>query len=293
MSPSPLGGLWLPLITPFLDGALDEASLRRLIRHYAKQRLDGLVLAGTTGEAATLTPTETHALIEIARDEMETIGCALPVFLGLSGSGSAEVVHKIEATARWPIDGLLLSSPHYIRPPQDGMVEHFLTAAQATDRPILIYNIPYRTGINMSNETLLELATLPNIVGLKDCCNDPAQSFALFKEQPADFAILTGEDLSAFVALCLGANGAILSVAHVQTAAFAEVIRLTLAGDMLAARDLWLPLHTLAVTLLSETSPAGVKHALWRQGLISSAEVRAPMQAASAALATRLDQVLA
>jgi len=284
---TPVQGIWLPLITPFLDGALDEASLRRLVRHYAQEPLDGIILAGTTGESMTLDDAETERL---TRSSAEALDGAMPLWLGLSGSDTAKLIKQIERTADWPIDGYLITVPYYTRPSQEGLFEHFSAAAQTTDRPIIVYNIPYRTGVNLANDTLLRLAERDNIVGVKDCCADPAQSFALTAAKPDGFGVLTGEDAFFHAALCQGADGGILAAAHVETAAFARVHALHLANDRQGALQQWRELVGIARLLFREPNPAAVKYWLHRAGLITSPELRLPMMPASPALRALIDE---
>ena len=286
---TPVQGIWLPLITPFLDGALDEASLRRLVRHYAQEPLDGMILAGTTGESMTLDDAETDRL---TRSSAEALDGAMPLWLGLSGSDTAKLIKQIERTADWPIDGYLITVPYYTRPSQEGLFEHFSAAAQATDRPIIVYNIPYRTGVNLTNDTLLRLAERDNIVGVKDCCADPAQSFALTAAKPEGFSVLTGEDAFFHAALCQGADGGILAAAHVETVAFARVRALHLANDRQGALQQWRELVGIARLLFREPNPAAVKYWLHRAGLITSPELRLPMMPASPALRGLIDEAM-
>ncbi|WP_342240099.1 4-hydroxy-tetrahydrodipicolinate synthase family protein [Inquilinus sp. OTU3971] len=282
--PAPTG-LWLPLITPFRDGALDEASLRRLVRHYAAGPVDGLILAATTGEGMTLDTDETGRLAAISAEE-----CRLPLYLGLSGSDTSKLVKDLACTAAWPVEGYLIACPYYVRPSQEGLERHFSALADATDRPILIYNIPYRTGVNLGNEAMLRLAGRPNIVGVKDCCADARQSFELLRDRPAGFSVLTGEDALFYTALTQGADGGILASAHVETAAFAAIRARLLAGDQPGALAAWRDLSELPRLLFAEPSPAPIKHWLWRTGLIDSPELRLPMTGVSDALAARLDR---
>ena len=287
---SPIEGLWLPLITPFRDGRLDETSLERLLRHYAGEPVDGLILAATTGEGLTLDETETERLADIAAAES---GAGQPVYLGLSGSDTRKLATALERSKAWPIDGYLIACPYYTRPSQEGLYRHFVALAGHTDRPIMVYNIPYRTGVNLENDTLLRLAELSNIVGVKDCCADPAQTFDLLRSRPKDFAVLTGEDAQFYVALTQGANGGILAAAHVETRAFARVRELLLAGSQPAALRHWSELIDLARLLFAEPSPAPIKYWLWRAGLIDSREVRLPMTTVSPRLAARIDAAMA
>jgi 4-hydroxy-tetrahydrodipicolinate synthase len=281
-----LRGLWLPLVTPFCDGELDEASLRRLARHYAALPVDGLVLAATTGEGLTLTPAETERLVFTVRDQ---VGQNLPICLGLSGSNTAALLDTLDRTAGWPIDLYLISCPYYSRPSQRGLERHFEALADRARRPVMIYNIPYRTGVNLGNEAMLWLSGHPNIVGLKDCSADRTQSLDLLVRRPQNFAVLTGEDAHYFEALIDGADGGILAAAHVETETFAEIQRLLRQGAREAAQTRWQSVADLARLLFSEPSPAPIKHWLWRSGLIEAAEVRLPMTEVSAELAARLD----
>ena len=282
-------GLWLPLITPFRDGALDETSLRRLIRHYGMLGLDGLVLAGTTGESLTLDEDETQRLVEVGADELARQGHRLPLYLGLSGSNTSKLAKRLHRLADWPIAGHLIACPYYSRPSQAGLIAHFRVLADSSRHPILIYNIPYRTGVNIGNEAMLQLAERANIVGAKDCCADPAQSAELIRRRPPGFSVLTGEDAFYHAALTAGADGAILASAHVQTASFIAIRDAFARGDEPAAGAAWRSLTDLVPLLFAEPNPAAIKYWLWRTGLIDSGELRLPMTPVSAALAARLD----
>ena len=287
------GGLWLPLVTPFRDDRLDEASLRRLVRHYATQPVDGLIVAATTGEGMTLDAAETERLVAIAAAEIAAVRPSLQLYLGVSGSHTAKLMNTLDHTSAWPIDGYLIACPYYMRPSQAGLFSHFAALAYATARPILIYNIPYRTGVNLGNETMLRLAEHPNIVGVKDCCADAAQSFDLLRDKPPGFAVLTGEDALFYTALTQGAEGGILASAHIRTEDFAAIPRLLRSGDQPAALAAWRHLVELPRLLFAEPSPAPIKHWLWRIGLIDSPELRLPMTPVSATLATRIEQAIA
>jgi 4-hydroxy-tetrahydrodipicolinate synthase len=197
--------VWLPLVTPFRDGALDEVALAALVRHYAATPIDGLILAATTGEGLTLDADELERLVEIAA---EAAAGALPLYLGLCGSDTRRLLKTLAQTRRWAVDGYLVACPYYTRPSQEGLRLHFTALAERIDKPIVIYNIPYRTGVNMTNETLLRLAELDAIAGVKDCCADAAQSFELIRDRPPGFAVLTGEDAQFFSAVAQGAMAA-------------------------------------------------------------------------------------
>lgn len=285
-----LQGLWLPLITPFRDGALDDASLRRLVRHYADEPIDGFILGATTGEGLALDESEVETLVDVCTNELAGLGREMPVFLGASGSDTRKLVKVLERTQAWPVDGYLVACPYYTRPSQDGLHAHFSALADATTRPILIYNIPYRTGVNMENDTMLRLAARENIAGVKDCCADPVQTFDLLRARPESFAVLTGEDAQYYAALTCGADGAILASAHIETHRFAEVRNRLVEGDQPGALAAWQAVADLPRLLFAEPSPSPIKHWLWRAGLIESPEVRLPMMPVSDGLAARLDR---
>jgi 4-hydroxy-tetrahydrodipicolinate synthase len=249
-----------------------------------------MILAATTGEGLTLERHEIERLVVTVHDEIARGARELPICLGLSGSNTRAMLGTLADTAAWPIDGTLISCPYYSRPSQSGMIRHFSALADQAAHPVLIYNIPYRTGINLGNEAMLQLAEHPNIAGLKDCCAIRAQSMELLRRRPAGFAVLTGEDAQTYEALADGADGAILASAHLETEAFASVARLLAAGDRSAALARWRSVSDLTTLLFSEPSPAPIKYWLWRLGLIDSAEVRLPMTEVSAGLAARLDR---
>jgi 4-hydroxy-tetrahydrodipicolinate synthase len=288
-----LHGLWLPLITPFRDGALDVASLRNLIRHYAAQPIDGLILGATSGEGLALSLAELARLTSEVHDALAMTSRDLPICLGLAGAATARVTEALDATAAWPIDGYLISSPFYVRPSQRGLLAHFTALADHAAHPILIYNIPYRSSVGLENETLLRLAEHPNIVGLKDCCANRAQTRELLALRPDGFRVLTGEDAQSFDALQAGADGAILLSAHVETSIFAAIQTHISAGNDAAAASLWDHVSNLTRLLFSEPSPAPAKYWLSRIGLIASPEVRLPMMEVTAELAGRLDHEIA
>jgi 4-hydroxy-tetrahydrodipicolinate synthase len=256
-----LQGLWLPLVTPFRDGELDEASLRRLVRHYAGGPIDGFILAATSGEGMTLGVAELERLVSAVRAEISDSRRYVPICLGLSGASTRKLLDALDETAAWPIDGYLIASPYYTRPSQRGLVQHFTELADHASWPIVLYNIPYRTAVNLTNETLLELARHPSIVGIKDCCADRAQSIDFLARRPAGFRVLTGEDAQYHEAL----------------------------ADRDGALACWESVSELTRLLFAEPSPAPAKYWLTRTGLIDSAEVRLPMVEIGAELAARLD----
>ncbi len=285
-----LRGLWLPLVTPFRGGELDETSLRRLVRHYAALPVDGLILAATSGEGMSLAMSELERLVAITRAEISASHRYIPICLGLTGASTHKMCDALDETAAFPIDGYLIASPYYTRPSQRGLLQHFTQLADHTSWPLVLYNIPYRTSVNIDNDTLLQLAAHPNIAGMKDCGANRERSIDLLRRRPAGFRLLTGEDAEYHNALVDGADGAILLSAHVETEQFASVRTLLWEGNQEGAAAQWREVADLTRLLFTEPSPSPAKHWLWRAGLIDSPEVRLPMVEVSSELAATLDR---
>jgi 4-hydroxy-tetrahydrodipicolinate synthase len=282
-----ISGVWLPLVTPFKDGQVDLASYRSLIEHYVARGITGLFPLGTTGEAPTLDEEEMDAVVAAA---IETVADRVPVFVGIGGNSTRKVIKTIERLARFAFPGIVSVCPYYNRPSQDGLLQHFTALSDATDRQILIYNIPYRTSVNLANDTLLRLAERRNIVGIKDSSGSIAQSLELLARKPTGFAVLTGEDPLFFTMICNGADGGILAAAHLATERFVAIADLVRSNDHRAARTIWSSLLDFIPRLFCEANPMPIKYCLWRQGLIRSPECRLPLSSISEGLARELDQ---
>jgi len=283
-------GVWLPIITPFKNGEIDYAGYERLVDHYVRAGVSGVIPLGTTGESPTIDEAETEALVERT---VATVAGRVPILIGVGGNDTRKVVKAVKGLQKHAVQGILSVCPYYNRPSQDGMREHFTRVAEATDRPILIYNIPYRTGVNLTNETLLALAQVPNIAGVKDSSGLIAQSLELLRQRPPGFAVLTGEDAFFYTMLAHGGDGGILASAHVETATFLAVYERMAANDHQGALKAWSRLEPMVPLLFKEPNPVPIKHCLWRQGLIASAECRLPLTRVSDALAKDLDRLIA
>jgi 4-hydroxy-tetrahydrodipicolinate synthase len=282
-------GVWLPIITPFKDGEIDYVGYERLVDHYVRAGVSGVIPLGTTGESPTIDEAETEALVERT---VATVAGRVPILVGVGGNDTRKVVKAVKRLQKHAVQGILSVCPYYNRPSQDGMREHFIRVAEATDRPILIYNIPYRTGVNLANETLLALAEVPNIAGVKDSSGLIAQSLDLLRQRPAGFAVLTGEDAFFYTMLAHGGDGGILASAHVETATFLSVYERMVANDHQGALKAWSRLEPMVPLLFKEPNPVPIKHCLWRQRLIASAECRLPLTRVSDALAKDLDRLI-
>lgn len=275
-------GLWIPLVTPFDDGhAVDPPALARLVRRLGSQGIAGYVACGSTGEAAALDAGEQLAVL----DTVLAASPGLPVVMGLSGYHLADTLAWVRQVQTRPIAGLLVPAPHYIRPSQAGLVQWFTALADQSNVPLIVYDIPYRTGATLTRETLLQLASHPRIVAIKDCGGDAAKTLALIGD--GRLRVLAGEDLQMFATVAQGGAGAIAASAHVQTSRFADVLRLLQTGDLIQARRLWQPLVPLIEAVFAEPNPALVKALLVQHGEMGG-ELRLPMLKASAAAAARV-----
>jgi 4-hydroxy-tetrahydrodipicolinate synthase len=167
-----ISGVWLPVVTPFRDGAVDFTSYARLLEHYLGLGVRGVFPLGTTGESPTLDDDEVEALVDRT---VSVVAGRVPVFVGIGGNATRKVVKTVERLARYAFPGIVSVCPYYNRPGQDGLRAHFTRIAESTDRDVVIYNIPYRTSVNLANDTLLALAEIPNVVGVKDSSGNLAQ----------------------------------------------------------------------------------------------------------------------
>lgn len=279
-------GIWIPLVTPFDRGAVDHRALAALVAHYRDAGVAGVVALGTTGEPAALSYEEQDAVIATV---LEAAG-GLPVVAGAAGNQTAALHERVRQLNALPLAGLLVPAPYYIRPAQAGLVAHFTGVADLSEHPVLIYNIPYRTGVRIELETLLTLAAHPRIVGLKDCGGSPDETLALILD--GRLAVLTGDDPAIFTSLCMGASGAIAATAHVHPERFVAMYRALAEGRLAQGRAIYHALTPLMRALTSEPNPAPVKAALAALGRISP-ELREPMTAATPELARRLSALLA
>jgi 4-hydroxy-tetrahydrodipicolinate synthase len=276
----------LPIITPFIGGEVDFESYERLVSYYLTQGIAGLIPLGTTGESPTVEPYEAEALIDLT---LEVVNNRVPVYVGIGGNSTRKVVQSVRRFARYGFAGILSVCPYYNRPSEAGVCEHFREVAGSTDRPVVLYNIPYRTGINLSNDSVLALSEVPNIVGIKDSCANLAQSIDLISRKPPRFSVLTGEDAQFYTTLALGGDGGILASAHFQTPTFVEVFQRMMANNHQGARTRWRTLERAIHLAFKEANPMPIKYWLWRRGFIHSPECRLPLTRVSTALAQELD----
>lgn len=271
-------GLWIPLITPFTaDEGIDFAALKRLVKHYQGSGIAGLVVCGSTGEAAALDDDEQQAVLGAVREAAP----GLPLVMGVSGYHLGKTAQRMRAWSSQGVQGILLPAPSYIRPAQAGLLQWFTRLADASTVPVIVYDIPYRTGARLELETLLTLAAHPNIRAIKDCGGDAAKTQALIAD--GRLQVLCGEDALIYSTLAQGGHGAIAAAAHLHTGRFVKVLRHLRAGELTQAHALWQPLLPLVQGLFAEPNPAPLKALMARLGLLGNT-LRSPMTPASAAL---------
>lgn len=274
-----LSGLWVALVTPFEAASphrVDHAALRRLVQHLRSVPVSGLVALGSTGEAAALDEAEQDAVL----DTVLEAAAGLPVIAGLAGQHVGQLHARLAAMARWPLHAVLSPAPAYVRPSQAALVQHFLDLAERSPHPLVLYDIPYRTGVSLALETLWALADHPRIVGIKDCGGSPDKTQQLVAD--GRLQVLAGEDHLIFPTLCLGGAGAITAAAQVDPARFMALFAAMRQGDLARARALHHALAPLVRALFAEPNPAVVKGVLAQQGWCTPT-VRAPLLAGSGA----------
>jgi 4-hydroxy-tetrahydrodipicolinate synthase len=283
-------GVWIPLVTPFSNDAVDFDSFKELIDHYTSKTISGLIPAGTTGESPTISDDEFEAIID---KTMEFTEGRVPVYIGIGGNHTAKVVKQVKIAEKYRVQGILSVSPYYNRPEQKGIIEHFKKISESTDLNIIMYNIPYRTGRNMENTTIHRLAECRNIIGIKDCSGSIDQSMQLLLNRPHDgFSILTGEDILFYTTLLLGGDGGILASANCHTEHFIDVYRSIRKNDHQSALAKWKKLAGFISLLFEEPNPSPLKYCLFRAGLIRSPETRLPLTGISLLLQEKLDAFL-
>ena len=268
-----LKGVFAPNITPFSDNAIDETALRRVLDYFLDSEIDGLVPCGTTGESATLTHDEHRRVVELT---IQHAAGRASVIAGAGSNSTAEAIELVEHAEGAGADAALVICPYYNRPTQAGLIEHFTRVAESTSLPLIMYNVPSRTGVNMAAATTVRLAQVPNIVGVKEASGDLDQIGDIIRLAPADFAVLSGDGALTFAICCLGGVGGILADAHVLPKEWRRMVNLIAAGNIAEAREIHYRLIPITKALFMESNPAPAKAALDIMG-ICSPEMRLPL----------------
>jgi 4-hydroxy-tetrahydrodipicolinate synthase len=266
-------GAIVAIVTPFKKGKVDEGALRELIEFQIANGTDGIVPCGTTGESPVLSHKEHDRVIEITVDAVKK---RVPVIAGTGSNSTDEAIRLTKHAYEVGADGALMVCPYYNRPTQEGLYQHYKLIAEKVPIPIIVYNIPSRTGVNMTPETLARLAKIKNIVGVKEAAGSLQQMADIIRICGPDFSVLSGDDFFTFPLLCLGGHGIISVVSNVAPADMAALIDSFNAGNIKKARKLHYQLTPLVSSLFIETNPAPVKAALALMGKIQY-EVRMPL----------------
>lgn len=279
-------GTGVALVTPFTtDGEVDFEGLENLINHQINGGVEYLVSLGTTGESATLTKDEKKAIWEFTA---EKVAGRLPLMAGIGGNDTREIA---EAVAKFDIKGyeaILSVSPYYNKPVQEGMYQHYKAIAEASTLPILLYNVPGRTGSNLAPETTLRLASdFKNIFGVKEASGNFDQFNQILKDKPADFLFISGDDSVTLPMIAMGGSGIISVVANAIPRQFSDMIRLCLQGKFTEAQPLHYKLIDFTNLMFAEGNPAGVKAALKHAGICSDS-LRLPLVPVSASTSEKI-----
>ena len=280
-------GTGVALITPFRKQpeTVDFTKLEALIEHIITSGADYIVALGTTSEAATMTESERAAVQEFI---VETVSGRRPIMLGLGGNNTLSLCDTIARTNFDGISGLLSVTPYYNKPNQRGLMAHYRTVAEISPVPVIMYNVPGRTGVNMAAETTLAIAAeCPNIVGIKEASGNMAQVMELLRNRPAGFRVISGDDSLTYPMLTLGADGVISVIANALPHEMSQMVHLAMKGDLKKA----LPLHNRMLPLMNaifeEGNPTGIKTLLEIQGMITGS-LRLPLVKASKQLSNKL-----
>jgi 4-hydroxy-tetrahydrodipicolinate synthase len=269
-----LTGCGTALVTPWQkDGSLDEKALRRLVDWQIEQGIHMVIPCGSTGEAATMTPAEHRRVVEITVEQTKG---RVPVIAGAGSNDTAKAVALSKEMKAAGATHLLHVSPMYNKPPQRGIIEHFKRVADATDLPIVVYNVPGRTGSNIEAKTTLALAAVPNIVAVKEASGNPAQIADIIKDRPDDFSVLSGDDELTLGIMAAGADGVISVISNATPRAMAQLCEAALRGDFAAARDAHFRLLPWMRAAFIESNPLPVKAAMAMLGKMDN-RLRLPL----------------
>ena len=280
-----LKGTGVALITPFTqDNQVDYTALRKIVSNCIDKGVDYLVVLGTTAETPTLTPIEKENVITTIVSENNQ---RLPLVLGIGSNNTQTVIEELQTRDLTPFVAILSVVPMYNKPSQEGIFQHYTAVAQASEKPILLYNVPSRTGVNMNSETTLKLAKHPNIIGIKEATNDFSQMLRILKDRPADFLVISGDDELALPLVSAGGDGVISVIAQGFPKDFSKAIQLGLAQDTLKGFDILYRLIESIDYAFAEGNPVGIKAILAQQGLCN-ASVRIPLIEATEELKVKI-----
>ena len=269
-------GAIVALVTPFIDGQLDEQGLIDLIEFQIESGTHGIVPCGTTGESATISFAEHKRVIDLT---VKTVDGRIPVIAGTGGNNTLEAIELTESAKDSGADAVLSVVPYYNKPNQEGMYLHFKEIAEQVDIPMFLYNVPGRTVVNMLPETVARLAAIDNIIGIKEACGSLEQVTDVIRRCPDDFIVLSGDDFTAMPTVLIGGRGVISVISNVYPQGMAEMIEAALAGDLKKANELHYKMFALMKLMFCNPNPVPAKKALELMGRIRSGLPRLPLAA--------------
>ncbi len=284
-------GLYTALVTPFHeDGSIDWDSLKQLVEFQIKSGVDGLVPMGTTGESPTVSHSEN---VEVIKQVVRYADGRVPVIAGTGSNSTAEAIRMTKQAADLGVVASLQVAPYYNKPTQEGLYRHFSTIAEETALPMVVYNIPGRTGINISTDTLMRLAENPNIVSVKEASGSFPQIMDVIQAKPDGFSVLSGDDNLFLPIILMGGSGVISVASNLIPAHMKQLVTAALRDQVETARSLHYQLLPLFRAMFAETNPIPIKYALAARGLIAQNKLRSPLSELSPAFHKQLDSVLA
>ncbi|MDY0350179.1 MAG: 4-hydroxy-tetrahydrodipicolinate synthase [Desulfobulbaceae bacterium] len=288
---SGIQGAIVAIVTPFLDGKVDEEGLRDLIDFQITNGTHGIVPCGTTGESATLDFDEHKRVIELT---VKAVNGRVPVIAGTGANNTLEAIELTESAKASGADAVLSVVPYYNKPSQEGLFQHYRAITEAVDIPLILYNVPGRTVTNMLPPTVARCAReLPNVIGIKEATGSLNQISEVIRLCPKDFIVLSGDDFTAMPTVLIGGRGVISVTSNVEPGGMARMMEAALAGDLALANELHYRLFPLMGAMFCYPSPAPAKKALELMGKIRSGEVRLPMTAMDEASIVVLKKAMA
>lgn len=267
-------GAFVAIVTPFIDGQVDEQGLIDLIEFHIANGTNGIVPCGTTGESATLSHEEHHRVVDLT---VKTVNGRVPVVAGSGSNSTAEAINLTRHAKDAGVDGVLMVSPYYNKPSQEGLYQHYKAVAEAVDVPIILYNVPSRTSSNILPQTVARLAQIDNIAGVKEATADLNQISEVIRLCPDDFSVLSGDDFTSMPTVLIGGTGVISVTSNVAPRDMADMMEAALAGDVTRAKQIHYKLFPLMQAMFYDTNPVPAKKALELMGKIKSGTPRLPL----------------
>jgi 4-hydroxy-tetrahydrodipicolinate synthase len=283
-------GAFVAIVTPFIDGQVDEQGLIDLIEFHITNGTHGIVPCGTTGESATMSHDEHHRVVELT---VKAVNGRVPVLAGSGSNSTSEAIDLTRHAKQAGADGALMVSPYYNKPSQEGLYHHYKAVAEAVDIPIILYNVPSRTSSNIRPTTVARLAEIDNIVGIKEASGDLNQISEVIRLCPEDFALLSGDDFTSMPTVLVGGTGLISVTSNVAPKDMSQMMEAALSGDLAKARQLHYKLFPLMQAMFYETNPVPAKKTLELMGKIKSGTPRLPLYPMNDETLARLKAALA